>query len=229
MDTNQSLIGTLEPVVRWEGLSNTTRTRLVMLWRVDLAFLVEQLVWKDKYDQALAEQAVQEYRKWLACLIAVLDPEFRRRYFGGKKPFMGMPSKHVDQAWHRHLLFTAEYYQFCLQVAGQMLHHSPCTKQNVSTMHTDSTQRIYAMLFGPMPAIWYEREKFLDEVLPTKPTAQASPASDSGVAAVIPIIVAESLLSGDASSGDASGGGAAASCGGASCGGGGGCGGCGGG
>ena len=35
------------------------------------------------------------------------------------------PSPQVDAAWHVFLIYTEEYYQFCVDQFGQFMHHAP--------------------------------------------------------------------------------------------------------
>jgi len=142
-------------------LTDETKARLDELQSEDLSFLEEQLCWKDNYSPELAHEAVEEYRKWLAIQIAVSDPLFSLSYFDGREHRPGMPSRHVDAAWHRHILFTREYRDCCERIAGRMIHHRPCTRQNVTSMDSSSSLRAYTILFGEIPEIWHERERFL--------------------------------------------------------------------
>jgi uncharacterized protein (TIGR04222 family) len=61
---------------------------------------------------AKAERVEAEYRRFL--------------YLAITAPHLVCPSEAVDQAWHQHLLDTRRYWlEFCPQVLGQPLHHSP--------------------------------------------------------------------------------------------------------
>ena len=142
-------------------LADETKAKLDELSSEDLSFLEEQLAWKDHYAPELAHEAVEEYRKWIAIQVAVSDPLFSLSYFEGREHRPGMPSRHVDAAWHRHILFTREYQDFCTRIAGRMIHHRPCTRQNITSMDSRSSLRAYSVLFGEMPAIWRERAEFL--------------------------------------------------------------------
>jgi len=148
-------------ILRGIKMDGTTEGKLDRLLVENLGFLVEQLTWKDGYSDEDARAAVEEYRKFVALSIVSEDPTFRAQYLGGVTPGLGMPSKHVDQVWHRHILFTREYPEFCARVNGEMIHHEPCTKESVSSMTSDETERIYNVLFGQMPTLWFEREDFL--------------------------------------------------------------------
>ena len=142
-------------------LNEKTRGRLRVLHSEDFAFLVEQLTWKDEQSEEHARKAVEGYRQWMACQIVVRDSLFLEHYFDGERRRLAMPSKYVDNVWHRHILFTEEYPQFCQLIAGEMIHHRPCTKANVQIMNSAFFLRVYNLLFGELPEIWLEREAFL--------------------------------------------------------------------
>ena len=142
-------------------LSPEAAARIKKLQEFDLRFLEEQLTWKDGYSDTLAHECVEEYRKWIALHIAMHDSEFALAYFSGRQVPLGMPSRYIDNAWHRHILFTRDYTAFCGAVAGRMIHHNPCTRRNIATMNSSATQKAYRILFGDMPKIWNAHESFL--------------------------------------------------------------------
>lgn len=146
-------------------LSLQAKAYIKKLQAFDLQFLEEQLTWKDEYSEALAHECVAEYRKWIALHIAMYDPDFVTAHFSGERMTLGMPSRYIDNTWHRHILFTKDYPMFCKTVAGRMIHHNPCTRQNVSRMKANATRKAYGILFGDMPKIWSQREKFLEKSL----------------------------------------------------------------
>lgn len=162
------VVATNEPVVArnvWNLLDAKmgakTRARLEVLRDENLEFLEEQISWKDGISEMDAHIHVEEYRKFIALSIVAEDFVFRKEHLRGVRHNLGMPSRYVDLVWHRHILFTREYPIFCEKVKGKMIHHNPCTKTNLSTMTSDETKVIYAILFGPMPEIWSEKESFL--------------------------------------------------------------------
>lgn len=42
------------------------------------------------------------------------------------------PSEMVDIGWHTFILYTREYAQFCDQIAGHFIHHSPSDEEGVN-------------------------------------------------------------------------------------------------
>ena len=55
----------------------------------------------------------QGLREWFVCCA----------FSGGK--VIGMPSRVVDDAWHEFILHSARYAEFCRDVYGEFLHHTP--------------------------------------------------------------------------------------------------------
>ena len=63
-------------------------------------------------DRALAERTVEQALAYLVTCAA--------------NPGAGLaPSRQVDKGWHAFLLHTADYAEFCQQVAGRFIHHVP--------------------------------------------------------------------------------------------------------
>lgn len=150
-------------VSKLEGitLKNSTIKKIENLQKENFSFLVEQLTWKDNYSQGDAEYIVGEYQKWITFLLISKDDYFCQTYFNRNQVNVAMPSKHIDNVWHRHILFTKEYQEFCERVNGVMLHHRPCTKTNIAKMDSKPTIFMYEKLFGVLPTLWLEKEDFL--------------------------------------------------------------------
>jgi uncharacterized protein (TIGR04222 family) len=58
-----------------------------------------------------AGRVVREYKRFLVLAVTVDHPV--------------TPSEQVDQAWHLHITYTAEYRRFCREVLGRRLDHTP--------------------------------------------------------------------------------------------------------
>ena len=58
-----------------------------------------------------------------------------------------VPSVAIDEYWHNFVLFTAEYQDFCAQVAGKFIHHYPIGGPDVE-QEFDETRMIVESLFG---------------------------------------------------------------------------------
>ncbi len=64
-----------------------------------------------KVSQAEAERIFQELMKFL--------------YVCAHVPASSPPSAIVDEMWHTFIVFTWDYYEFCVNYVGRFLHHQP--------------------------------------------------------------------------------------------------------
>lgn len=100
--------------------------------------------------------AFVEYKKFLSLKLAFAD--FRSKIFA--------PDQEIDEWWHKHLLQdSAKYMQFCVDIAGEMVHHTGLTD---SEMLKDMYANFKAMrdLAWPSTAfVWDEK--------PSKPKKRA--------------------------------------------------------
>eukprot|EP01043_Picozoa_sp_COSAG02_P029112 COSAG02_NODE_1797_length_10902_cov_25.030177_8_plen_678_part_00 len=89
--------------------------------------------------------AVVEYKKFLRLMIDQNNEWFT-------------PSKLVDELWHRHILDSERYMEFCQQVAGEYLHHVPHYGKPHAYHNPGyaTTLKAYETKFGEAPAenIW---------------------------------------------------------------------------
>ena len=87
------------------------------------------------------KEVMVQYRRYLW---------LRRKYYDNGKELP--PSKCIDEAWHAHVLHTAEYHQFCSEVFGEYLHHHPHRAHEASTEALEkafaNTQRLYVKEYG---------------------------------------------------------------------------------
>ena len=93
--------------------------------------------WLDSY----ALRVIDEYKRFL--FLALLEPK------------MVSPSRHVDRAWHLHLLFTRSYWEsFCGKLLQEPIHHQPSTVVNESKYA--KTLELYNSTYGETPPkdIW---------------------------------------------------------------------------
>lgn len=74
--------------------------------------LVARIVKDEGFDQSLAERIVDQALGFLQLCAA--DPDSRYA-----------PSPTVDIGWHTFILYTREYAEFCMGLAGRFIHHSP--------------------------------------------------------------------------------------------------------
>lgn len=93
-------------------------------------------------------RAILEYKRFMFLICVTNEPM--------------SPSAAVDEVWHLHLLYTRDYWQqFCPQVLGREVHHSPTEggakeKQKHSDLYTDTLLQ-YQVWFGQDPPtdIWH--------------------------------------------------------------------------
>ena len=68
--------------------------------------------------------AFVEYKKFLSLKLAFAD--FRSKIFA--------PDQEIDEWWHKHLLEnTASYMQLCVDMGGEMVHHTSLTDEEMLT------------------------------------------------------------------------------------------------
>jgi hypothetical protein len=65
------------------------------------------------------------------------------------------PSVEIDEFWHNHIIHTAKYYQDCLFICGEYLHHQPqhsvtnqVTQSEFKKLFEEETQKLYRKEFG---------------------------------------------------------------------------------
>ncbi len=102
--------------------------------------------WGDDY----AQRVVREYQRFLVLAVTAGHPV--------------TPSDQVDQAWHLHLLHTAEYRRFCRHVLGRRLDHGPSaggSHERARYLHDyQRTLDSYRTQFGEPPSdIWPSSEQ----------------------------------------------------------------------
>ncbi len=94
---------------------------------------------KDEYEEALIE-----FKKFI----------FISKLVDGK---VGMTSEIVDEIWHQFILFTPQYHDFCKEILGKYLHHSPHTSSTSTDDKKKGTLNFfenYRSIFGEIPEIW---------------------------------------------------------------------------
>jgi uncharacterized protein (TIGR04222 family) len=101
------------------------------------------------------------------------SPEYTARVLGEYKRFLLLavfaehpvtPSDQVDQAWHLHLIYSADYRSFCRNVLGRTLDHGPSAGGALERARYiqayEQTLLSYRTLFGEAPPadIWSDVE-----------------------------------------------------------------------
>ena len=125
-------------------LSAEQFTMLEELEKYDLWFVIERLERKKFFPLAQIEQAVVEFKRYVA-LIGL-------GYTG-----LSMRSYQVDEVWHNFILFTHEYDEFCRHTVGQFIHHAPRTSRRlIPKQHNENFVTAYMKVFGELPVMYQE-------------------------------------------------------------------------
>ena len=99
-----------------------------------LPALLRRYMKEQKCDQALAEQAFVSTKQFLfACATA---------------PHPCSPSLAIDGMWHEFLMFSKEYYDFCMLHFGKMIHHHPTERMMIENYQ--ATRKTAERMFGPL-------------------------------------------------------------------------------
>jgi hypothetical protein len=124
-------------------LSPRQQDQLQAIEQYDLWFVIERLVDKGSLAPNRIDQAVFEFRRYVALVALGYDN-------------LGMHSQEVDEVWHAFILFTREYDQFCNLTCGHMIHHTPNTslRPELPSPSVPSFEQAYTKYFGPLPTIW---------------------------------------------------------------------------
>jgi hypothetical protein len=106
-----------------------------------------KLARKRGWSNGFALRAIDEYKKFV--------------YLGVTSDTPVTPSKHVDQVWHQHLLFTKAYREFCTDILRRDFDHHPelvpmDTQTEVFSEQYEDTLRLYVAEFNKLPPkdIW---------------------------------------------------------------------------
>src|SRR3954463_13400075 len=132
------------------ALSTDQRRRLCVLEAYDLSAVRHRLLAESLLPQALVDEAILEFRRFLALNVILERP-------------VGMISQQVDHVWHTCLLFSRLYADLCQQVFGHFVHHEPTGPTADDTAHAapldapDEVQTFeaaYRQVFGPLGHLW---------------------------------------------------------------------------
>jgi hypothetical protein len=67
-----------------------------------------------------------------------------------------VPTKHIDEFWHTHILDTEKYYQDCMCLHGRVVHHFPYLGVDDRTVLLDlyrSTLSLFVRTFNECPTV----------------------------------------------------------------------------
>ena len=90
----------------------------------------------------LINEAVEEFKKFLTVILHADGP-------------VGMVSPEVDEVWHTFILFTRDYQDFCRDVFGRYIHHSPNWPGTPAAEGSvENFLNNYKRLFGELHPFW---------------------------------------------------------------------------
>lgn len=128
-----------------EILNEDQRDLLSRLDNFEAPYLEEKLLEKGALSSKKEyQEAFTEFKKYAALSQIAEGP-------------LGMSSPKVDEVWHQFILFTRQYADFCENVLGGFLHHSPHTSQTSNYKKREGSlnfSRAYQQNFGEIPEIW---------------------------------------------------------------------------
>lgn len=118
-----------------------SKTRQALLTRDQSAEWVKDA---QRLLEAKPEIAIEEYRRFLSLMLHCTE--------------ILTPAKLVDEIWHQHILDSRNYFDFCNEIAGRYLHHTPSYEEK-HEFHRPKylqTRAIYSKHFErePIPEIW---------------------------------------------------------------------------
>lgn len=130
----------------------------------------QKLAHTQRWSEDKTMQVIAEYKKFMfLCMTA---------------PNGASPSETVDECWHLHLTFTANYAAFCQETAGKFIHHTP-SKGGTAEHHRhvdwyEETLKNYVETFQQIPSsdIWtmpvgFEAVDYLPKSSPMHPLSIA--------------------------------------------------------
>ena len=105
---------------------------------LDLSIIRKRLLEKEGWNEMIASQAEQGYRRFL--YLIKTNP--------GKSL---VPTEEIDEFWHLHILDTAKYAEDCEVLFGYFLHHNPNLKKGSEelTRRFGETNSLYEKIFSP--------------------------------------------------------------------------------
>jgi len=132
-----------------------------MIDSVDLTRQFEAFDFGSKQQRLAFNARLAEENGWSAAYTERVVTEYRRfLLLAASVPHAVTPSEQVDQAWHLHILHSAQYREFCREVFGRELDHGPSlggpAERARFARDYERTLASYEKLFGQSPPddIW---------------------------------------------------------------------------
>jgi hypothetical protein len=85
--------------------------------------LVRRIAADLEFQQSFGKESNGSQRRWAERILDQALAFLRLCAEGQDGPYS--PSPLVDIGWHNYLMYTAEYEEFCLRIAGRFIHHRP--------------------------------------------------------------------------------------------------------
>ena len=124
------------------NLTPDLHCRLEALEEYPLPFVEKRLVEKGFCTHIQFGVLATEFKRFIA-LVMLCDPP------------LAIPNVLVDEIWHQLLLFTPQYTEFCMRVAGKFISHVPNTPHTpVPYSAVERFFNSYKHYFGEMPPEW---------------------------------------------------------------------------
>ena len=89
-----------------------------------------RLARENRWSERTTERVIREYKRFIVLAVSA--------------DHSVTPSEHVDQAWHLHITYTAEYRRFCRDVLGRELDHTPSTGGSERSRYVEDYERTLA-------------------------------------------------------------------------------------
>lgn len=111
--------------------------------QLDLACVIERAANENEWDHDTANMAEHDYRLFLNLV---------RLYPG--RPIV--PSDHIDEVWHFHILHTEKYAGDCQAVFGRFQHHHPyfglpANRRGEPLQNVAATKQLFIETYGELP------------------------------------------------------------------------------
>jgi hypothetical protein len=132
---------------------------LKLVNQLDFSLMRRKMIEYNGLDEKFVDRAISEYKNFLALLVAYKDI-----YLGF------VPNDFIDEAWHQHILDTRGYYEDCMLLFGEIIHHDPYLGLRGSSdiEKWENTSYITAYVYN-----YHFGKKIFDDVIARGCSAQA--------------------------------------------------------
>jgi len=110
----------------------------------------------DKGNAFFIKRVQKANPEWSTVKINLLIEEYKQfMYLAGTSDEDCTPSQDVDKVWHEHILFTKDYYDYCNNIIGKIIHHKPERENDDSKKYEKAFEKTNAKkkaAFKPAPS-----------------------------------------------------------------------------